>query len=387
MPYLLPEIFSMNSIIGMLITILKICNALFLIVKFAGKHDNRFSTVFILVEIYQAIAFFSGMRFGIVSWSILLQIAICFIFHYGMTYEADYMLEALLFICDTLIIINFVTMILFPDGLYTIHTAWQTGNYELNWFLGYKNTMIRFILPTCMFELIQIGRKRNMELALYKRTLKKSLLILAISVASILMSRSSNGILGIALFVLLIILLQKDKIRGFITPIKAYIMSILLTIFIVIMRAQSYFSYLIDVILKRDVTTMGGRTVIWEKAIQIFTQHPIIGCGEYAASLLNSVGVSHAHNYFLNILVNSGIIGFIFFTALIFTVSHTVRKCDNRYFVCSYISCICCIFVMALVESLTSTLILPTIMTGSYGISLMLSHEKQIDLKNKSYII
>lgn len=60
---------------------------------------------------------------------------------------------------------------------------------------------------------------------------------------------------------------------------------------------------------------LGGRTDLWEESIAIFQQHPLFGIGSGALSSPSQLG-TFAHNTFLSILTELGIVGFLLFIAV-----------------------------------------------------------------------
>ena len=83
--------------------------------------------------------------------------------------------------------------------------------------------------------------------------------------------------------------------------------------------------------------TMSGRTLIWSAGWQIFREHPVIGIGANAFRVVVSrvlaepirLGAASpappAHNTFLSVLVEQGVIGFALFCALLGWLALTVR--------------------------------------------------------------
>lgn len=76
------------------------------------------------------------------------------------------------------------------------------------------------------------------------------------------------------------------------------------------------FSTIVDEITAGDLT---GRTVIWSEGLDAFADHPILGVGSNMYRSVNSVG-KVAHNSFLSVLVELGLVGFLLFL-LILTIA------------------------------------------------------------------
>lgn len=85
--------------------------------------------------------------------------------------------------------------------------------------------------------------------------------------------------------------------------------------------------------------TMTGRTVIWRAAWEIFREHPLLGVGSNAFRVIVSRVLEEpihlddpdspappAHNTFLSVLVEQGIIGFTIFCALLVVLGLSLRR-------------------------------------------------------------
>jgi putative inorganic carbon (hco3(-)) transporter len=66
-----------------------------------------------------------------------------------------------------------------------------------------------------------------------------------------------------------------------------------------------------------DVTT--GRMSLWEQAVRVFRENPVFGSGADSYQWLSTEGV-HAHNVFLSVLAEMGIVGVALLTVLLFTL-------------------------------------------------------------------
>ena len=83
----------------------------------------------------------------------------------------------------------------------------------------------------------------------------------------------------------------------------------------------------------KDVASMDIRTVIWSTSFRIFLDHPIAGIGfgsfnqfyEHYLKVPSTI-FGHAHNDFLNVAVNAGIIGLIPFVWLWIAIWRNLKK-------------------------------------------------------------
>lgn len=76
-----------------------------------------------------------------------------------------------------------------------------------------------------------------------------------------------------------------------------------------------------------------GRIDLWVNALQCWSQHPIIGCGFYQLEQYPNLS-AHPHNLFIQVLTETGLLGFGFLIYIVFT---TIKSIDwsqpQRYFV------------------------------------------------------
>lgn len=76
-----------------------------------------------------------------------------------------------------------------------------------------------------------------------------------------------------------------------------------------------------------------GRIDLWINAYQCWLQHPIIGCGFYQLEQYSNLS-AHPHNLFIQVLTETGLLGFGFLTYIVFMM---IKRIDcsqpQRYFV------------------------------------------------------
>ena len=254
----------------------------------------------------------------------------------------------------SLILINFGTVILIPQGLY------QSHNHPM-YFLEYDNNFIWFYIPA-----ICLG-----EMLCYCSNEKKwrNLLNLEIAICffTVIYRWTAMGMVGMFLICASRTLL-KSKDNGFVKHTYRDVRSLLFNIFnvrfmiialcvnlgIVFFRIQYLFSFIIVNILGKSLDL--GRSTIWDKAMFYIIQSPIWGYGREFSSVVTQklfwketwFSVSHCHNLFINVLYETGIIGLM---SLLIIIIYTWLKlrpykdCKSAHL----LSCYAGIFIVVLI--------------------------------------
>lgn len=308
---------NLNNILG----IMRILSA---IISLIIAIKNRYiSKKIIYLVIFASIIIFST----IVHSGNITTVINYFITFLTIAYLIDYNKKDILFlnsmlICFEIIIyINFISMILYPQGLYTTGNI-LIGTATQNWFLGFKNVMITFFLPAFTISYIYMnitGRKIRHYIL--------SIIILL----STFMSGSSTSIVGISiLFLFSIFDIGKKYYNTF--NIKTYMkVSYILFFIIVIFRLQYMFSFFLEDILKKDLT-FTHRTVLWDITINKIIQYPLLGNGwvdaDIRRTMYNSQTIITAHNQILEYLFLGG---FLCIIALFLLCNKSEKEIKNFY--------------------------------------------------------
>lgn len=269
----------------------------FLILLFCK--DKKYSKILNYIFLYFAILIFSTFINGIsllgcVRYS-LKAVGLCFLTDYGIRNDTKSFLNSLEFWLGFLVISNFISLLLFPDGMYT------NGNFTNNWILGYKNSHILYILPLIMISLIN-------SYYTYGKFSKKNWLLIILAILSLIIAESSTSLIGIFLVTALIIYDENFKSTRILNIKNYFIAYIILFFSIVILRIQNIFKFLIVDTLHKDLT-FTSRTLIWDKALEIIKIQDIFGKGMTAFGFSESI--TSTHNLILNVLYQTGIIGLI----------------------------------------------------------------------------
>ncbi len=281
----------------------------FVIITLITIKKKNFSKINFYISIYLIILLFSTFLNNADIIQCIEQMITVFslinIICYGAKYDTKEFLNAFEFFLYSIVLINFITIILKPGGLYISNSISFTT--KLNWFLGYKNNHIIYILPTLLISFINTSyQKGNLK--------PRNIVLIIISLISLIIINSSTSIIGMFTFVILLILsnlLKKTKILNILT-----FMIIHITTFfgIVIFRIQEILNKIIIGILHKDLT-LTNRTFIWDLVMKLIKQKPILGYGIEDPIIryykIKEIKSYHAHNQILEIIYKSGILGVI----------------------------------------------------------------------------
>jgi O-antigen ligase len=233
-------------------------------------------------------------------------IAVCLVFDYEIRHDSKMFLSVTEFFFSVIIYINFLTILLYPQGMYI-----GSNGYYSNWFLGFKNIFILYMLPAMLFSYLNSYSKNKISV--------NTILLSLIIIISIILTNSATGIVGVLVFFATLILskvIKSTKILNIKVFSYIYIASFLA---IVILRLQNLFSFFIVDVLHKDIT-FTGRTYIWDYVYQFISQKKLLGYGvENSLTRLNKTSYLksyHAHNQILEIIYKSGFIGLISFILL-----------------------------------------------------------------------
>ena len=323
---------------------------------------KQISPIILTISIYEFVRFFSTFVnsgdylkiliecASVITFSMLIEVA--------LKWDALYFLRTIVFLLTLICIINLITVLAFPDGLYST-------TFERNWLLGYDNSHITFILPLAIFYMLYAYCK--------KYGLFRKFLYLAIIFSSIFITWSATSVVGISLFSLLCLLSEMNIRPRWINLKTCIIFAGVLFALLVILRAEDSLSYLIVDILGKNLT-LTGRTFIWNKGFEAFLKNPILGCGVLDTSSIRLLlgGASHCHNMFLNILFESGLLGMFCFVVILFMIFKPLKQAhDNQYRFLIYIAFLC-YFVIFQAEAY-NLMFFFSICTISYNLPIVIS--------------
>jgi O-antigen ligase len=290
---------------------------------------KRISKIIVLISLFMILVLFStiinnGSYYSAII-NVITVLTLSLLVDFGINYDLKPFLNAFEFFLFFLVLVNFLTIVIYPNGLYpSISDGFRTMS---NWFLGYKNNHILFIMPSILISLINSYLKSNhMRL--------KDYLLIIISILTLVLNKSSTGIVGIALIIFMIAITSLVK-DGKLLNIVSYFIAYIISFFsIVIFRIQNVFYYLIVEVLHKDIT-FTGRTYIWDYVMEFIKEKPLFGYGiEDSIYRLNKTAYwrsYHAHDQILEVIYKTGFIGlFFYFEIIINSIIELFKYRSNR---------------------------------------------------------
>lgn len=241
-------------------------------------------------------------------------------------------ISVLFWIISIFSLINFVTVVLFPDGMYQVVVDWNewgSTSSSAYWILGYKNSHAFWYL---LLELLAALRwycrpSANNRYVAYGCALVSVLasILVKSSTATIACLTGAIGIFGLVWFRNRT--LFKRNWNGYWVLIGNFAVNILL-----ITGMTGFLSPIVQTLFGKDLT-FSNRTRAWAAALLSFLKKPIFGTGiltsEQAIETLGSLSYMQAHNEWLQCLWQGGIVLFIILLLILFSIAKENNQLQN----------------------------------------------------------
>lgn len=303
----------------------------------SGKY-TKFSKALLLFYIIGLVSTLLGTYSNISSYFQVYTRLIGFSLYleHGFIYYTKNTIKPLNTILWLFVFINFLTICLYPEGMYI------TERYSNNWFFMYDNTHIMWYFSAVLVSFINNKFIR-------KKQIKTSILYIII-VFCIIYCRSVNSMIAFGIFVLYLLFkktISKIKWLNYSTYLKSFVTFNILFVFARIQYAFSWF--IVDILGKK--LTFTGRTIIWDKVIELIKDSPLLGYGYESTSIfiskMNNIYYTHAHNTLLDICYKGGILLMITFLYILFLIGKSIKECSNKA-LANFVSVIlfCCMIMM-----------------------------------------
>lgn len=333
-----PAYFSRFAVIHTIFSFGKIFSFFYVLLSVfkKGKYPKLIVLILLYLIIQLIATLYNLQNIRNAIYEIICGIGVTCAIYYGWISNRENWLNSILIVFEFLIYGNFLSVLIAPNGLYIQRMAsgWWTN---LCWFLGIRNGMTLTYVLAAFYQI-----------AYYKLCLKsskasrlRSIFFFVVATITVLKisstvvykgSTTSAGGFAIAwgLILIYLLLVNFDKMLGWFDFIKGVIANYILAFMLVLLQVQNYFSWIIVVVLKKDLS-MTGRTMIWDQAVNVIKKHWILGYGiptgtTMSNRLNNLAAVTTTQNGFLDVVYTGGIILFTALILIFVCVSIHVKK-------------------------------------------------------------
>lgn len=297
-----------------LLNLLRILLVLYALIVFAKNMlvlpKNRLLGVFLLILmsiLWEPISTFLNGKSAADIGALMNNLGIALIAYMGLRVDYDSFIEGIAKITGAYVIINCVTVILFPGGMYA------NEKYAQNFFLSYRTSWLVIYLLALTAVLLWNAN-------VHSHSSKRWMLFVVLTAAvSMVMQWTATGLFCFTLAgIILVFYSWRDKKPlGISCIMLAEAAAFWL---VVIARLMDMFSFLLVTILKKDLT-LTFRTRIWDNALKTISEHLIIGVGRLDAAQMRAFlgfGASHPHNHYLYVTLCFGVVGLVLFLLTVY---------------------------------------------------------------------
>lgn len=380
--FLKPYFLSYNKVSNLICNILLVIFTI--IIYFYAFYDKKISKyqkiliLFLLINLISTIL----VSHDYIAW-IKLFIKVTGISLYTelmIKKHKEVFIKSLYIVTYSLILATFITTLIFPNGIFK----------EEMILLGYDNSTIVLLIFGSMFILFSYfcyNQKTNCKKIIL------SFLPLIMTIIVYILRWSVGALIGcITIVGLLLLYIFLDKTNRLDTFNKIFnlknmfVISLLLFVLIVFFNIQKYFSFIIVDIFHKDLT-LTNRTYIWASCIEQIKNHILFGTGIMSFdNRLQLLSIYHAHCNYLNVLLESGLIGFITYLYLWKITIQPIDKINNKL---SYIIKVSLFsyLIMSIVDVIDNNELVYIFLVIGYFLPSIQNNKKENGLKNILIIV
>lgn len=229
---------------------------------------------------------------------------------------------ALFAVSFALELVNFTSVLLFPQGLWTTDLV----SVGANFFFDHRNNAYRILFPmllsTCLLDTFS-GKRFSVRTAVS----------VALAAAQVLIAPSTTSSIALLLFAVLFLAIQFRIGRRIINGVSILAASLVAFALLVVLRVQNYFGPWMASVLGKT-TSLTGRTEIWDFVFDMINRKTLLlgyGVSGHNSLVVNGRTYAHAHNEFLDVWLNSGLIGVILLLVLLALAAYSLCRFRTSY--------------------------------------------------------
>lgn len=254
---------------------------------------------------------------------------------------------SVLVVTTVLEVMNFASVIIFPDGMWATDRVAQNGNY----FFDHRNNAYKLLFPMLLCSSLLDGLNG-------KKVGIRTILLLALSYAQLILAPSATSMVALTLLVVFFVLVQWRRARSIFNSLTFLSVSVVSFVLVVVMRLQDVFGFFIVDVLHKNMT-FTGRTYIWDATFEMFhgIRHALFGYGVsgYKQLVIDGHPYSHAHNEFLDVWLNGGFVAVVALLGMLILVSLALYKSRKSREAAVLAVAVGAYYVIGLTEPIVST--------------------------------
>lgn len=268
------------------------------------------------------------------------------------------LLMAVLAVTLVLEIFNFGSVLVFPEGMWETDKVAKSGNF----FFDHRNNAYKLLFPMLLCSAL-LDQLRS------KRVGVRTVLLTVLAYAQVLLAPSATSLVALTLLVVFFLLVQWEIVRRVVNGFTLLAASFFSFIFIVVLRFQDALSFFVVDALHKNLT-FTGRTFVWDKVFEMFDDvfHILFGYGVsgYKDLVIDGRPYSHAHNEFLDVWLNGGLVAVVFLLLMLFLLSRALFELRTRREVAILAVAVGAYYVIGLTEPIISVSFLFVTSTAFY---------------------
>lgn len=253
-------------------------------------------------------------------------IAFIVIIWMGMRKDSEGTLRAVKNVLGVLVLFNFITLIVAPNGLFQLHrevSAWYEYDVSI-WLFGNKNAMMNWLIPANFLAQI--------DYAMFQRKNRWNIIVIATTVLTAVLAKSSTTLITIGIMSLVFVFGRRMELLFSKIKTKMIIVLYLLLQLLLFTTNELGIFQIVAAAFGKDAS-FTGRTTAWSEGIKLILVNPIIGYGhiteEKARSLLGAYAFVNAHNTLLNTVIIGGVIAGVLYLILIWKSTKKIDFIKN----------------------------------------------------------
>lgn len=311
------------------------------------------STVLLCLGGYLFFVALSTALHGSNYWEVLNYVitvgTFCVLLELSLRDGPDMTLDMLFYPLTVMILANLVLMALYPDGIV------RGGNYNYSYnFIGIDNLLAPVLIPYIIITILRSTmRCGTLDLCAY--------VMISVAVLNILLVWAATALLGLAVVLCFLLLFYQRRFQSLFNGLTYLIAAFGMFFGVVLFRLQDVFAFLIEDILGKGLS-FTGRTDIWDEAVRMFLLSPWLGYGYAIRGKVYRLRVAkyyHAHNLFLEVLVEGGILAMGCYLGMIYSAVKQLLIYRRHHYACLISAGLISIAVMTTMEPFLDTGSLP----------------------------